>query len=777
MACANAVSGKGAARLGLRMTAAKAAAAVASAVLCACLFCAGAASALTAASPLLPPTKAAACLVGTASVSAASAQHGTLALEAASSEIALLEDDGAIAAIGDVEYASVAAAFEAAQEGDTVVLLADTFEAVAAPAVAVTLDLNGHVVKGNLSACNGATLTLVSSVEVDAGVVQVTFAVSSGSVDKSLLTDLRFVSGTSTYDPSSWVDLDTSHSLAKAYAEGSSRVYYVVGPHRDFKEVPAVCGDGSYYKCGVAGCTVVFADPEGAVRTSVANYNHNLSQVAAKAATCTEDGNIAYWRCSKCGKLFSDAQGKVETTEEAVTLYARGHQKHEVPAAEATCTEDGSTGYWTCTLCGGYYTDSTFSEAIEEADAVVPALGHEWGEWETVSEPTCTAEGSQKRVCARCGGEETEEIAKLAHVMTKIEYVAATCVGTGHGEYYHCSTCDKYYKDEAGTTETTPDKEELSTIGHSYTWYAAKAATCTERGNAAYGKCRMCGNYVLVNSDGTRSETTEDKVFTDALGHSVEAVEAKDATCTEAGSEAAYKCSRCGLYFEDEAAIEEVASEDVVIAALGHDLVKTEAKAATTSSTGNSAYYTCSRCGKIFAEDGTTETTLEAVTIAKLSSGSTGSSGSSASASTLSSSSTSSSSAKTSSSAASATSSTTPSTTSAAASTGALADSYDFEEAVANDAAPAAEDSALNGFLVGFLVAMGLLAALIAAAAVLLRRGDFALPSVGRKYIASRSAALAAQERAEGGSSEKAHGSRFAFSFLPSGVAGGGPTA
>ena len=37
---------------------------------------------------------------------------------------------------------------------------------------------------------------------------------------------------------------------------------------------------------------------------------HTLQAVAYKAPTETEAGNIAYWRCTSCGKLFSDAEGK-----------------------------------------------------------------------------------------------------------------------------------------------------------------------------------------------------------------------------------------------------------------------------------------------------------------------------------------------------------------------------------------------------------------------------------------------------------------------------------
>ena len=83
---------------------------------------------------------------------------------------------------------------------------------------------------------------------------------------------------------------------------------------------------------------------------------------AAKAATCTEAGNIAYWMC-ECGKLFSDAACTVEVSEADVTIPALGHDYVRV-VTPATCTEDGYTTV-TCTRCD--YSDLT---------DIVTAKGH-----------------------------------------------------------------------------------------------------------------------------------------------------------------------------------------------------------------------------------------------------------------------------------------------------------------------------------------------------------------------------------------------------------------
>ncbi len=54
--------------------------------------------------------------------------------------------------------------------------------------------------------------------------------------------------------------------------------------------------------------------------------NHtNLVKTAAKAPTCTEAGNIAYWHCDACDKYFSDKNGTTEITLEGTVLKATGH--------------------------------------------------------------------------------------------------------------------------------------------------------------------------------------------------------------------------------------------------------------------------------------------------------------------------------------------------------------------------------------------------------------------------------------------------------------------
>ena len=95
---------------------------------------------------------------------------------------------------------------------------------------------------------------------------------------------------------------------------------------------------------------------------------HKLSAVAEVPAACAENGVKAHWVCTVCGQLFSDAEGKNETTLEALTIPALGHKTQLVGAKAAACTEDGYTGDEVCTVCG---------ETVKKGE-VIPATGHDY---------------------------------------------------------------------------------------------------------------------------------------------------------------------------------------------------------------------------------------------------------------------------------------------------------------------------------------------------------------------------------------------------------------
>lgn len=84
--------------------------------------------------------------------------------------------------------------------------------------------------------------------------------------------------------------------------------------------------NGGVFTVTVATAETEYYQEASATATLTATvHNHQLRAVAAKAATCEESGNIAYWVCDECRKYFRDADGTQVITLEETVLSATGH--------------------------------------------------------------------------------------------------------------------------------------------------------------------------------------------------------------------------------------------------------------------------------------------------------------------------------------------------------------------------------------------------------------------------------------------------------------------
>ena len=150
-------------------------------------------------------------------------------------------------------------------------------------------------------------------------------------------------------------------------------------------------GTGHWKTCTECGANGEFSKHTGGTATCTAKavcetcdqpYGelgaHKLTKTDAKAATCTEAGNEAYWTCSGCGKYFSNENGTNEIEKDSWVLKTLGHDRTKTDAKEATCTEDGNNEYYTCSRCGGVFKDEAGTQATTVVAETLKKLGHDW---------------------------------------------------------------------------------------------------------------------------------------------------------------------------------------------------------------------------------------------------------------------------------------------------------------------------------------------------------------------------------------------------------------
>lgn len=218
--------------------------------------------------------------------------------------------------------------------------------------------------------------------------------------------------------------------------------------------------EGHWMKCQNAGCaskTTSQRHVPGAAATedtaqtcTVCGYTINpplghvcqnhLQKVNATAATCTQDGNNEYYKCT-CGKIYSDTGAQNEKCESDFTIPATGHsygtpvytwsqdnlsctavrtcgtcnaQETETGTAVTTVTpkngcKTSETTLYTVTFTNDVFGAQTKEVVTKEADAHTPS------EWIVDKEATIAEAGSRHKECTECGTIlKTETIAKLS---------------------------------------------------------------------------------------------------------------------------------------------------------------------------------------------------------------------------------------------------------------------------------------------------------------------------------------------------------------------------
>ena len=275
-------------------------------------------------------------------------------------------------------------------------------------------------------------------------------------------------------------------------------------------------------------------------------HTHNLTLVPAKAPTCTEKGNTAYYTCDGCDKWFEDATGASEITDKtSVILAATGHSASDwksdntdhwkectvvgcgviiegskaahtagewIIDTPATATTSGSK-HKECTVCGytmatetipatggGEHTHSYGSEWKNDADNhwhecscgdKKDTAAHTAGEWIIDTPASATTDGSKHKECTVCGYTMATE----------------TIPATGGGEHTHSYGSD-WKNDATNHWHECSCRDKADKAAHDFKWVVDKEATATQKGSK-HEECRVCGYKkaaVEIPATGTPTE-------------------------------------------------------------------------------------------------------------------------------------------------------------------------------------------------------------------------------------------------------------------------------
>ncbi len=264
---------------------------------------------------------------------------------------------------------------------------------------------------------------------------------------------------------------------------------------------------------------------------------HNLEKHAAKTADCKTGGNAEYYACKDCNQWFEDAAGTKAIADHSKITTAVDPKNHvnlkKFAAKAATCTETGNIEYWFCDGCGKYYKDAAATQLINKSDTETKTVDHTWGNYVYPADYSCAVGGTVSRECTVCKQKETKKVNANEHIELVTEKrVEPTCTEAGKTEKIYCKKC--------GTVLT--NSTELPALGHDYK--DAKATGKGDGTHTLEcNRCKKAGEPVACTD--TDNNCTCD-VCKQALAHKFTNYQPDgNATCAQDGTKTAI-CDVCG---------------------------------------------------------------------------------------------------------------------------------------------------------------------------------------------------------------------------------------
>lgn len=318
----------------------------------------------------------------------------------------------------------------------------------------------------------------------------------------------------------------------------------------------------------IATCTV-----------TVACSHSNTTTHSANESTCLVQGNGEYVTCDDCGELISGSDAKLPlsghkggaaTCEDkavcTVCSQAYGEYANHIltchNAVSANHTQGGNIEYWTCDVCGKFFSDAAGVNEIIEADTKTNKIPHSYSIMYSYN-------GAQHWYECECG--DRIEVAEhkfdnscdvdcntcgYTRSVTHDYSVTWSLDGTNH--WHECIVCqDKTdITTHSGGTATCTAQAKCAECNAYYgemlahdsveiidEKYLKSEATCTSKA-VYYKSCSVCGEPTTETIEMGESDNTNHT-------NEIEIKDAVAATCTTDGYSGDIYCKGCGEKLED----------------------------------------------------------------------------------------------------------------------------------------------------------------------------------------------------------------------------------
>ena len=208
----------------------------------------------------------------------------------------------------------------------------------------------------------------------------------------------------------------------------------------------------------------------------VENVTATVTNAVTTEATCETDGVRTYTAKVTFG-------GKEYTDTKTETLPATSHQLTAVAEVPATCETAGTSAHWKCEVCGKLFSDAEGKTETTLEKLAIPATGHAYGEpvWKWNDDFTASATFT----CAN----DTSHVKNVTATVTNEVTTEATCEADGVRTYTAKVTF-------GGKDYTDTKTEVIPATSHDTELVGAKDATCTEDGYTGNEVCKVCQTVV-----------------------------------------------------------------------------------------------------------------------------------------------------------------------------------------------------------------------------------------------------------------------------------------